>query len=122
MPLFLIIFVFCILLVYWLNHDKTDKPNELETLQKYYDLIRYKGLLDVDNFNKWFNSPKPSEIYAHSGIFGRLDKLSSDHIVHYISSFGLTKSEAQHFYDDNGKTFMRFQMEIERNWSSIKNK
>jgi hypothetical protein len=43
-------------------------------------------ILNVDNFNLWFNSPKDSGIYAHPGIFLRLDKLSTGHMTDYIEN------------------------------------
>ena len=85
-------------------------------LKKKYDLTCNDNLYDVDNFNRWFNAPKPKEIYAHSGIFGRTDKLSLGHFVDYICSFGLTKSEAQSYCDDNETRFMAFHKEVEKDW------
>jgi hypothetical protein len=34
---------------------------------------------NVDNFNKWFNDPNNKAVYANTGIFLRLDKLSESH-------------------------------------------
>lgn len=41
-------------------------------------------VINVDNFNLWFNHPDNGATYAHPGIFLRLDKLSTNHIVEYM--------------------------------------
>lgn len=42
------------------------------------------SILSVDAFNEWFNDPLNNAVYAHSGIFLRLDKLSYSHIEDYL--------------------------------------
>jgi len=93
-----------------------DDDSALNSLRKKYDLIRNENLLSVDAFNRWFNAPKPKHIYAHSGIFGRTDKLSGSHFVDYVASFGLLPLEAQAFYDENYKIFVKFHREVEQDW------
>jgi len=41
-------------------------------------------VFNVDNFNKWFCDPNNKAIYANSGIFLRVDKLSESHIEDYL--------------------------------------
>ncbi len=116
--LFIILTIYGIMVGIKGNNKKQADDSALNSLRKKYDLIRNKNLLVVDNFNKWFNAPKPAHIYAHSGIFGRTDKLGEPHFVHYIASFGLTPLEAEAFYDDNGRRFQEFHDEVRANWMS----
>lgn len=44
----------------------------------------FDSIIDVEKFNNWFNSNKDPNVYAHPGIFLRLDKLSQGHIEDYI--------------------------------------
>jgi hypothetical protein len=47
----------------------------------------FQEIINVDNFNKWFNDPNKSpDIYAHAGIFLRTDKLSGGHFDDYFLS------------------------------------
>jgi len=41
-------------------------------------------IISVDVFNNWFNDPLNNAVYAHSGIFMRLDKLSFSHVEDYL--------------------------------------
>jgi hypothetical protein len=41
-------------------------------------------VFNVDNFNKWFNDLIIKAVYANTGIFLRLDKLSESHIKDYL--------------------------------------
>lgn len=41
-------------------------------------------VFNITNFNNWFNAKDNGAVYAHSGIFLRLDKLSENHILDYI--------------------------------------
>lgn len=69
-------------------------------------------ILNVDNFNLWFNSPKDAGIYAHPGIFLRLDKLSVSHIINYITlCYGIPTKEASTKYNLYG-----FHDEIRADW------
>ena len=69
-------------------------------------------ILNVDNFNLWFNSPKDANIYAHPGIFLRLDKLSVSHIVNYITlCYGIPTKDVSVKYDLYG-----FHDEIRADW------
>lgn len=64
-------------------------------------------IFNVDTFNTWFNDPYNEAVYAHSGIFLRLDKLSISHIEDYIvKCHGLNLSDwnihqdIQNFYEE----------------------
>lgn len=119
--IFLGLGVYAVILGIQSKNNKQAEDSALNSLRKKYDLIRNKNLFVVDNFNKWFNAPKPSHIYAHSGIFGRTDKLSGGHFVDYIASFGLTALESQAFYDDNNRRFVEFHREVEQDWMTNPN-
>jgi len=41
-------------------------------------------IFNVTNFNNWFCDPNNNAVYAHSGIYGRCDKLSIAHIEDYM--------------------------------------
>ncbi len=41
-------------------------------------------VFSVDNFNNWFNAPDNNAVYANTGIFLRLSKLSISHVTDYI--------------------------------------
>lgn len=44
-----------------------------------------KIIFNVDNFNAWFcDDENNNAIYANTGIFGRIDKLSESHIDDYL--------------------------------------
>jgi len=64
------------------------KKEEEEVTEKKYSttwLIENEEIIfNVDNFNFWFNNPNNNAVYAHSGIYLRLDKLSEAHIVDYL--------------------------------------
>ena len=47
-------------------------------------LIKKYVLFNVDIFNKWFCDKENHAVYAHEGIFLRLDKLGKDQIVDYL--------------------------------------
>jgi len=69
-------------------------------------------ILNVDNFNLWFNSPKDAGIYAHPGIFLRLDKLSIGYIIEYIENcYGIVSKESSTKYD-----LYKFHDEIRADW------
>lgn len=98
------------------RNENRAKLAEEVIVKKKYELLMNKNLFVVDNFNRWFNAPKPKEIYAHSGIFGRTDKLCTQNFYDYVASFGLTKSEAVGFVEENHKKFYEFQEEVRTDW------
>ena len=58
---------------------KTEKVEEKFNHSENEDII-----FNVDSFNDWFNDPNNNAVYAHEGIFLRLDKLSEGHIDDYL--------------------------------------
>ena len=52
--------------------------------EKFDYSVNEDVIFNVDNFNNWFNDPNNNAIYANSGIFLRLDKLSDSHIDDYL--------------------------------------
>lgn len=51
-------------------------------------------IFNVDIFNTWFNDKNNNAVYANTGIFLRLDKLSKSHIEDYlVKCHGLTLSD-----------------------------
>lgn len=73
----------------------------------------FNSILDVDRFNVWFNSDKDPNIYAHPGIFLRLDKFSNSHLEEYIENV----TEGLLFYDDFSDEDIRdFYLRIRKDW------
>lgn len=69
-------------------------------------------ILSVDNFNTWFNNPNNNAVYAHPGIFLRIDKLSLAHILDYIEKcYGISHEKSSEKYD-----VYKFLDEIRLNW------
>lgn len=70
-------------------------------------------VLNVDNFNSWFNVPnKDEQIYAHPGIFLRLDKLSLSHVINYIHCcYGIDPKKSSMDYD-----LYKFLEDIKKDW------
>ena len=56
----------------------TRKEKEQKFVPKKYVLF------NVDTFNTWFNDPENGAVYAHPGIFLRLDKLDESQIRDYL--------------------------------------
>lgn len=74
---------------------------------------KYDYILNVDRFNEWFNSEKDWEVYAHTGIFLRLDKLSGHHFEDYIS---LESNEAVEYGSFGPKKMQEFEKAVRRDW------
>jgi len=86
---------------------------EKSKLQLLVDEGFLDSILSVKKFNDWFNSPKDSSIYAHPGIFLRLDKLSAHHLRDYIkmTTYGYLD------YDDfDDKKMRSFEDKIRKDW------
>jgi hypothetical protein len=82
-----------------------------------YDL---DDILNIENFNTWFNDPNNGATYAHSGIFLRCDKLSESHFEEYFESCD-SVDDLTHFnnevrYDKRYK----FMESVRKNWMSQK--
>lgn len=94
---------------------------EFKVINLDYDL---KVILNIDNFNKWFNDPNKSpDVYAHKGIFLRTDKLSSGHFNDYfLNCIGV--DDLNHFKEEIGfVTVYEFENEVHKDWfKKIKNK
>lgn len=60
---------------------------KLRIAEAKLELLAHRDLTRVSAFNKWFcDDTKPREIYAHSGIYLRTDKLSLHHVKDYWQS------------------------------------
>jgi hypothetical protein len=70
-------------------------------------------IINVDNFNLWFNNPNNGATYAHPGIFLRLDKLSLAHIWEYMENcYGIERESLISLgYDVSG-----FERAIRQDW------
>jgi hypothetical protein len=70
------------------------------------------AMFNVDVFNQWFNDPDNRAVYANSGIFLRLDKLSESHIIDYLLK--CHNVEASNF--DLHQDIFDFEYKIRQNW------
>lgn len=69
-------------------------------VEKPYIEVSDDIVFNVDNFNEWFNDPNNNAVYAHSGIFLRLDKLSESHIRDYIKNrFDIKEPDYDKIYE-----------------------
>lgn len=114
--LLIIIILIHVLRVKKLKSELKDKDDKIKNL---IDSGFLKPTLNVERFNKWFNSPKDSSVYAHSGIYLRVDKLSQHHIEEYIKSeiMGLVEYELFDLSD-----LIKFEDDIRKNWIKKINK
>jgi hypothetical protein len=80
-------------------------------------------VFNVDNFNKWFNDPNNNAIYAHSGIFLRLDKLSETHIIDYIEKcYGIKNGGPFLWSQPLFEMIVKFNDRIREDWRNKLNK
>lgn len=76
-------------------------------------IIKKYVLFNVDIFNKWFCDKQNDAVYAHEGIFLRLDKLGKVHIADYLlkcHNFELSDNE------DISNEINNFYEEIRKDW------
>jgi hypothetical protein len=86
---------------------------DLKFINLEYD---FESILNVDNFNEWFNDPNNGDTYAHSGIFLRTDKLSQGHFDEYFNSCeGVDNLE--HFKEEaTFKNIYNFENSVRNDW------
>lgn len=89
---------------------------------KFFPVPEYI-IFNVDNFNAWFNAPGNNAIYAHSGIFLRLDKLSESHITDYLEKcYGIKNNGPFLWSKPTHIMISNFYSEIRKDWSERLNK
>lgn len=89
---------------------------------KFLDYFRKKHIVSEDivinviNFNSWFNDKDNGAVYAHPGIFLRLDKLSESQILDYIKNS--YNKDTYEFYKDPKRHYLiyAFYTQIAYNW------
>ena len=97
------------------------------TMKRFLDLFKKKVIpvqipsedvvFSVDNFNKWFNDPNNNAVYANSGIFLRLDKLSESHILDYLlKSYGIENGGPMKWSAPHYVIIEKFYKEIREDW------
>lgn len=83
------------------------KPKEIIKSFSVPDYI----VFNVHNFNNWFKHPNNNAVYAHLGIFLRLDKLSESHITDYLEKcYGIKEADYE--------KIKKFYSEIIKNWKN----
>lgn len=94
----------------FLDFFKKDKPLEKEIPSE--DVV-----FNVDNFNKWFNDPNNNAVYANTGIFLRLDKLSESHILDYmLKCYGIENGGPMKWSQPHWVIIQNFYEEIRKDW------
>lgn len=74
-------------------------------------------VFNVDNFNKWFNDPNNNAIYANTGIFLRLDKLSESHITDYMDKcYGIKNGGPFLWSEPVSEMIREFMYRIREDW------
>jgi hypothetical protein len=106
-----------IYLIYYYNSSYWDAMHlwheQRRTIKKITEEGRFNALLDVDHFNEWFNRDKDKSIYAHPGIFLRVDKLDQGHIEDFIRMESKGIANIEHFkYED----IVDFEKRITKDW------
>lgn len=100
----------------FLDFFKKEKPVEKEIPSE--DVV-----FNVDNFNKWFNDLNNNAVYAHPGIFLRLDKLSESHITDYLEKcYGIKNGGAFLWSKPTSEMIRIFCEEIREDWRNKLNK
>jgi hypothetical protein len=84
-----------------------------DTLNKITQEGVFDAILDVNKFNEWFKNNKDKDIYAHAGIYLRLDKLSEGHIKNYIRVTTKGMADIDHF---KWETIRDFEHAIRDSW------
>ena len=78
--------------------------------------IDIENLFKVENFNYWFNNPNNGAVYAHTGIFLRLDKLSDSQFFDYFESYGSIKDGEFFAYNEDYTRFIKFKDDVRKDW------
>jgi hypothetical protein len=100
----ILMYVLSAITFFWYGKTQIKKEKPL-TPKKYV-------IFNINTFNEWFNDKDNNAVYAHSGIFLRLDKLSESHIKDYIiKCHGLTLSDC-----DLDEDIRNFHEEIRKDW------
>ena len=79
-------------------------------------------VFNVQNFNNWFCDPNNVAIYANSGIYLRLDKLSESHVYDYIEKCYGIKNNSFLWSKPTHEIVREFVDNIRKNWIENLNK
>ena len=79
--------------------------------------INMDELFTVVKFNEWFNEPDNGALYAHSGIFLRLDKLSDSQFFDYFESYDGIYDGEDFSYTEHYKKFTELKDNVRNDWS-----
>ena len=87
------------------------------------ELIGHQDFIRITAFNKWFcDDTKSKDIYAHSGIYLRGDKLSGQHILDYWQSLtNLDDKTIKEMFNDCYFIATSFEDRIRNNWLRQRN-
>ena len=91
---------------------------KLKIAEAKLELLAHKDLTRLSAFNKWFcDDSKPREIYAHSGIYLRTDKLCQGNIRDFWNSLtDLDEAILDELMNEHYWIATQFQEVIRVNW------
>jgi len=102
----ILMYILSMVTFFWYGKTLTKKEEGRFIPRKY-------RIFNVDVFNEWFNDKENGAVYANSGIFLRLDKLSISHIEDYlVKCHGLELSnwdideDVRNFYEEIRKDWL----------------
>lgn len=77
-------------------------------------------VLNINNFNNWFNHPNNNAVYANPGIFLRLDKLSETHVLDYMEKcYGINPNLDLDLLYGKKDVVYSFMAEIKEEWKRL---
>lgn len=91
---------------------------KLRIAEAKLELLAHKDLTRVSAFNKWWcDDTKPKEIYAHTGIYLRTDKLGSSYMKDYWQFLsGLDDELMDEIYDEFYFLANSFHDTVRKDW------
>lgn len=78
--------------------------------------IDIEKVFNIENFNYCFNNPNNGAIYAHTGIFLRLDKLSDSQFFDYFESYEGINDGENFAYREDYTRFIKFKDDVRKDW------
>ncbi len=101
----------------WLYDYFFGSKPEVDILEEVPVDMTNDAIFSVDTFNEWFNDPENGAVYANSGIFLRIDKLSMGQIEDYMDKrWGIDNKSS--LYDNSSLylLMLQFKEDIAIDW------
>lgn len=103
---------------------KQRSQKEIDYLADLFKTIPSEEVIfNVDTFNEWFCDPNNNAIYAHKGIFLRLDKFDQSQITDYLHKrWNIPDNGPFLWTKPTHEILYNFYEEIRKDWRNKKNK